>query len=1116
MNLKRPNESSKGGLQDQEDEVSRRQFLGTAAACTATLALVPSAGAVPMSKDAVRTLFFNLSHEDHEGHTYYLVMGKHRHRLERVHQAHPTLARVRRTNLFLRALPPDLITHVIENVQLPANAVLLGYTIKDPDTSSGTWAMSSIYLHVPSSSLGYAYAQARKHLLGGGPLPLSAKRMKYGVRAAVSLDDLLDEQALVDSTDWAKAMVNVHPEMLSADPTSAAHIQSNLIDARSVFQLSQQLELAGPATPQQSRTPADSQNPNGWATLVPFTDVDNVTPLKNTQGNNKGLILYDARWQPSINTFVAAALQPTSAAVKNDPTLGADVTGGLGALKAGDLRGTIWCRHDGVGSMNPAQNPDDAVFTLTNITPQYNGYSLSASTTGSTVTLNFTNWYLRWLGVYAQFYNGSQVIPSKDIQGISAAKGLDEEDAVYLGILTPEFTIFGIPVMASQLAVTFTFPPNATSAGILASGLGYGPHTHQDTETVGIVSTSIFNLILPGLLLIMGLGTSVDVFTKQVVLGAIATQGFLVEFFALCEGASGNQLATIFWRLFVRGITSAPAVNGFIESIKAFLTEQAAEETAEDSIPLVGAIIQAIGALGTVAELAETAVEVGLSPRTYEYRLVASHDLNVTIHHDPKDKGGFPPSAATYNVVAVFDNATPQVQTFSMPGTLPAVEFQGVPLGGNVTVNVAFYDADGALVANGAASATNDKDARPAITITETPLPIKSGTIYQHKQKTTLDPQGNHVWSCAPAPAAAPAACEANLGNLCDLRDITVSPLGYVGYDWQSYDNTACASAGAQLDQMANIFIANEPGGNAQTNYATTPCGLEPGTKLVYDPLGRAGSNYYLDPKDEQNLIRQVQLIPPVFADPRSSKAWGKFNLDSDDLLLHPAGALVSINSATSRMESLRLPDKAVTDAEAAVSLVATLHGGEGTRPGLFNAPTVSTITSDGVILILESGNNRIHAVDLVANPVRHFSKQQVPYFLNFTATGGAETQYLDIAAEFSGFIYVLSSATSVYRLDVYHRDQTGTDPISTTMGFNAAKVAVDYFRNVYSLNYEVLLVKGALPASGITEPSISQWIPTTPPPCMAGVSAPVRTSRVGDQRLLRRRDLWMKFETTS
>jgi hypothetical protein len=1106
---------------------SRREFLGTTAAAT-TLTLAPHLEAARKGEER-QTLFFNLSHEDHEGHTYYFVLGKNRYFLERVQEGHPTLARARQTNVFLRALPAGAVTHVIENIQLPDDAVLLGYTIKDPDTSTGTWAMSSIYLHVPTSQLSYAYTRARKNLLDGEPLPVSAKRMKYGVPAAVSLKDLADEHALLDSTDWAKAMVNVHPEMLSADPKSASNIQNNHIDARSTFQLSQQLELAGPAIPQQSGAPDDSNNSTGWATLVPYTDEDGITPLKNTTGNNNGLILYDARWQPSIQTFVAAALKPTSAAVKNDTTLGADVTAGREAMTTTDLLGTIWARRDGITSVDQSpqlrvdQSPDNASYTLTNVTPYYNGYSLSASVVADTgeVTLNFTNWYLRWLGLYIQFYDGTSVVGISQIpKGISSNSELDLKDSnsIFLGLLTPEFTIYGVPVMSSKLPVKFTFPTSvATSAAILASGLGYGSHTAPDTEDIGIINTAIFNLILPGLLLCLGLGAAVDDFYKDVVLVAVVAQNFLIDLFALCEGATLKQIGTIFWRLYVRFLTSPPALNTFIKSVIQFLTTRALIQAAEDAIPLVGAIIQAIGAVGTVAEIAETAAEVGVSPWTYQYQLVGMHDVTVTILHASNDPGGFPATAANYTVTAVFDGGTPQVQTLPITNTNPPDQklqatFQNVPLGGTLTVHVGFYTSDGTLVGHGSTSGANDVNANPTIQITEDQVPIKSRTAYIHKQKTTLDPQGNHMWSPAEAPAAAAPACDANPGNLCSFRDITVSPLGYIGYGWQSYSTAGCASAGAgQLDQMANIFVSNGSGNDAQSGYTTTPCALEPGTRLVYDSLGRAGANYYLDSTNNQNLVRQVQLVsPPAFADPRSNSAWGKFNLHSDDLLLHPAGVLISINSENSRMESLRLPDKAISYADAAVSLLANFHGGLGARPGLFSAPTVATITSHGVILIVEAGNNRIHAVDAAGNPVRHFLNQPEPYFLNLSETGGDGTEYLDIAVEFSGFIYVLSSNNSAYRLDIYNPDQTGTDPFCSTQGFNAAKLTVDYWRNVYSLNYEALMVNSGLPASGITEPSISQWVPVTPPG--VGRIPPPRHRRKRDPeqaRLLRRRDLW-------
>ena len=41
----------------------------------------------------------------------------------------------------------------------------------------------------------------------------------------------MDEQDVIDTTEWATALVNLHPELLCADPAMAAHIQTNHIHA---------------------------------------------------------------------------------------------------------------------------------------------------------------------------------------------------------------------------------------------------------------------------------------------------------------------------------------------------------------------------------------------------------------------------------------------------------------------------------------------------------------------------------------------------------------------------------------------------------------------------------------------------------------------------------------------------------------------------------------------------------------------------------------------------------------------------------------------------------------------------------------------------------------------
>jgi hypothetical protein len=1121
-NLRPLFEAETNGFTAPFSEVSRRQFVSAAAGAGLALAL-PQALAARASATERRTLFFNLSNEDHEGHSYYLVAGKQRYPLNRTSAS--VLKKARRSNKVLQSIPDAMITHVIENVELPVSGVTLSYTIKDPDLTSGTWSMSSLYLLPAKASFVSAFKRLRKGSSAGLPLALSAKRRKYGLEAASTLPDLLDELDLLDSTDWATAMVNLHPETLCFDGTAAAAIQATHIHPLGATnQLAEVLEVAGPAAPQLQ---PGEENQEGWATLVPYTDDDGVTPLRNTTGNNKGLILYDTSWQPKLTPFLGAALKPALRGIKNDTSLGVDVTAGTASLTADELTGKIWNRNDGVasidqsaGSVNSSPGSDNAKFILSNLTPKQSGYSVSAKTTidgGVNVGLTCTNWYLRWLGLYVKFYDaaGNPVDKNNLPLDISQFPDFDTADSeIFLGILTPEFTVFGIPVSNSIKQAAFTFPTGvAASAKILASGLGYGSHTFEDTENVGIVMTSIFNLIVPAVLICLGVAPQIDVLFKAFILPAVKI--IFTEIAAALVHDTPKQSTAIFKHALAKS-TAPVAFKATVGILTAFLAESELAESLADAIPLAGAILQAIGLAGALAEVTETSVEVLLSPWTYDYDLVGTHDLSIALSPDPRNPAGFPAAAATYRVTVVFDNGTPIVQFLNMPGTtvktLPPVVFTNVPLGGNGGAFVAFYSADNTLVGHGSTGFANGLNVNPSITITEDRLPITNSTVYAHKQKTILDAAGNHAWACAAAPPvpATPSACQPNPGNLCAFRNITFNgSLGYVGYAWQSYNSASCAQNGsAQLDQIATLPSSNGSNGNAQAGYVTSPCSLLGNTSLVYDPRGRSGSNYYLDTSQGLNVLRQVELNPPNITDPRLHQAWGTFNLPADDLLLHPSGAVITINSATSRMESLKLPMQAVSDTEASVSLIANLHGGLGSRPGLFNTPAVATITAEGVVLIVESGNNRIHAVDAVGNPVRLFAKQPEPYFLSFSATGGTGTQYLDVAVEFSGFIYVLSSSNSVYRLDIYNIDQNGSDPISTTMGFNAAKLTVDYWRTVYSLNYEVLMVNGKLPPNGVTEPSISQWIPTALPPCES-VRRPVRSPRASLPEHPLRRYFW-------
>ncbi|MEY2499418.1 MAG: hypothetical protein QOD12_2974 [Verrucomicrobiota bacterium] len=122
-------------------------------------------------------------------------------------------------------------------------------------------------------------------------------------------------------------------------------------------------------------------------------------------------------------------------------------------------------------------------------------------------------------------------------------------------------------------------------------------------------------------------------------------------------------------------------------------------------------------------------------------------------------------------------------------------------------------------------------------------------------------------------------------------------------------------------------------------------------------------------------------------------------------------------------------------------------------------------------------------AVDSVPQTL-HF--QRLSSLLRLKTGGSSSTVYLDIAVETKGFIYVLSYTkpdsgplrTTDYRLDIYNPDGSpvSPDPRATNGHVNGGRMTVDQWRTLFTLNYEQMTGPGGRP-----EPTVSQWIPTTP-----------------------------------
>lgn len=617
---------------NEPSSVNRRKFLQTAAAAGALAAIAPKTGEARAKRTEARTLFFNFSNHPGVGYgNFYAFLGGLIHPLKRAAES-PALLHATRTNSFLNAMPSSAVTHVLESVELPNDSCALGYTIADANPGMGTWSMPHVFFTVPPSSLSRAYRQARTTLLEGQPLNLSAKREFYGAGPAMTLQDLIDESSLIDSNEHAAALTILHPDVLSIDSDSAAHVKTNCVDTGSSTKvLGKKLYVLGAATP------VEAQGPNGpgWATMTPITD-DSGQPLKYGSGAGQlnGLIQYDPVINPELGSFLANSTNDASNSVKNDPSLGADISAGI--PNAGNLRGKLWSIHDSVTSVDQTvanlaavEDASGPVLTLTKVNDGA-GFILSggSSQTGSglvNIDLTATNSFVRWLALYITFYDEKgNVIPVADVpKGISANADFDlaATNRIYLGLVTPQFTLFGATVgPPSAFKMSFTRPAGASSADVLASGLGgSGSHFDQQTEVIGIVMTTLFCFVVPGFLLAFAAVPGAELLWGKLAAGPVLNNGLLPIAFTLWELANGDKSAlyNILWKAIVKA--GIPSVLKGLEPFIAILLLQLAGEIASLDLitaacPLAGIITRLIGMAAIAADIARGAHDVVVSP----------------------------------------------------------------------------------------------------------------------------------------------------------------------------------------------------------------------------------------------------------------------------------------------------------------------------------------------------------------------------------------------------------------------------------------------------------------------------------------------------------------------
>ncbi|WP_256256742.1 hypothetical protein [Pseudomonas agarici] len=593
-----------------------------------------------------------------------------------------------------------------------------------------------------------------------------------------------------------------------------------------------------------------------------------------------------------------------------------------------------------------------------------------------------------------------------------------------------------------------------------------------------------------------------------------------------------------------------PAATKLLAWIEA---EMVGEELV-DEIPFAGWIIAAINVVTGIAQIAETIVEVATSPWNIANSISTSITTTVKVHPDPRHQAFPQPPAgskASLKVKVIYQNqlratviATVPVPT-STPPILAAV-FPNNTLGGQVKFEADYY-IDTWLAGKATTGVVNNDEADASdieMFLVQYPVPLSEKSVYEHSALLTYQ-NATYVWqSTGKAPTA--TITDANTssdGNAISIwSGLTLSQrYGAVGTAWKAAGmgiTSLSSGLGGQLFAMQNTNIPGTPMDDLQF----PAYGLDAQTLLVYDPyppkflmqdgnwiFGPDGhplpdpndqplGEYYVDPRKANNdplkdggfHLRKVTLSSPTPFDMGNNLlSYGRFQLQPDSIALHPSGFVIAVSTQPAKIQIGQLVPAGAADADVPM---ARIHAGLARtvdRPGLLFHPVAVSCAYDGTVLVLEDTKSfddqgvvlaRVQAFDLNGNPVsRFFDGGGLPTsFLNLSTTG--DNTYLDICAigdQHMTYLYILyyagdGSQVSDYHMAIYQYGTSAptTNPLVTTDGLAAARLAVDMWHTLYALNYAMVTDGQGKPAgpknattgpNGRTVPSISEWLPPVP-----------------------------------
>lgn len=928
------------------------------------------------------------------------------------------------------------------------------------------------------------------------------------------------EEQSYDASDIAGALVFLHPSLTVLTPDAAQTVLNHINSTSSILQLTADITALGAA----------------WNTTTPLLD-ENGQPITGPSGNP--LCTYDLPDRPIGNSRAAAANEAKIPVYSDDTLQGIrwNLQEGSGPVDVSSSGGAV-------AASLLTEGPDTASDSPYEIEIQDPGpaFGLSAAATidaTGLVTLTLTNTYIRHLSVFVQFLEPDNQTPisisdedwyNTYLQGATASEAytwygelqgtvlIGSDTVKFLGNVGSESTFLGIPVASSSSTFTFTLPDTEHAIGkirVLAGSLGVSSGNDCDPMAawIGIGETVFVDILMPTYAIAATVGEETSTIYDSIFKDKVFAATVIEEIYAILRDVingspnTGGEIEGDLIALVDNVVGKLLTSKEVIAALVGFLT---AEEI-EEAIPIVGWALKALSLEGAVSQLAQTICEVTTAPRIVEFDLAVTLTTQVTLTPDMGNSTAQPEFAATattFLITAQYSDNT--ARTFTGDVADPKVpslvaSWDGVPIGGTVTFLASLYSQEGHLVGKGQsatiANIVPEGETQLAVSIPVTQLlyPLDSSTTYQHSQLLQCDGSA-YSWTQTPTP---PNETVKNLGTgpatpaaphiLEGLVGITINQaIGLLGYTWLAAGLGVEPVGGGDPNEELYAFKNIATGIDPDAGVMNTPAGYQLAPQLVYlrssDDSPTFPTCLFVDPSGDATNGFHLREIAPVtdpsvaLSDPSrqfnlaTGASWGRFPFLPTSAAIHARGYVVGIAPGCQTIQVLQLPDAAVDDADAPWAM---LRLGPGTRAGLIQDPQLVAISPDQIIYILEAGNQRIQAFNWGGHPVPAFPQSDTPYWIPLTSHGApSTTAYLSLSTDVKGYLFLLSRLGDGYDatdfwLDVYA--PTGALLFSQN-GLVAGAMTVDLWRNLYTLNFQ--MISGA---DGRTEPSVSEWIPSTP-----------------------------------